>query len=370
MMTRRPYISLVIPVYNEALVIEENVLELQKYMESYVGKGGWEIVLVNDGSTDETRDILDRLERDFARCKAVHHPVNLGRGKALRSGFEAANGEIIVTLDADLSYAPYHIERMVQALEERNVDIVLASAYHPKGSAENVPWFRLLISRLGNLMLSRFFKEVGGFHTWTCIVRAFRSSVVKSMDLTTDDKELHLEILRKAKLLGFTIAEVPAELKWRKAKVEKMQRTRRRKPKFFLGKTSKSHMGSSFVYRPGPLFAIPVFLLFAILVYTSTTLVVHILPSIFRNETGVNIYVRTVRAVSHAYEAGAASFYVAGIALISLIQLMFFYLLNRQLHSYYVDIYSFLNKQCNRCPLDEKKAPVGGESLSGKIGDG
>ena len=366
-MKNKPYISLVIPACNEASVIEKNVHELQEYMEGYLGEGGWEIVLVNDGSTDETGDIINRIARDFRWCKAIHHSSNYGRGKALRTGFETASGEIIVTLDSDLSYAPYHIEKMVKAIEEKNVDIVLASAYHPEGSVENVPQFRLIISRLGNFVLSRAYKGIGKFHTWTCTVRAFRSSVVKSMDLISYDKELHLEILRKANLLAYTIAEIPADLKWREAKIEKADTKKKRKSKFFFTKTSKSHLAGSFIYRPGPLFMIPLVILLAIFGYTTLTITVQVILNISHNEADINLIAKGIAAVSQVYRTATASFYVGGISLISFIQLMLFYLFSRQTYGHYVDIYSFLNKQCNRFPLDDQDGPFDIKSVQGKI---
>ena len=359
-MPRPRCISLVIPVYNEAAVIEKHVLELQEYVEGYCGEDEWEIVLVDDGSTDGTADTLDRLARDNVQCRAVHHAANFGRGRALRTGFGAARGDVIVTLDADLSYAPYHIEKMVQALDEQKVDIVLASAYHPEGSVANVPFLRLLISRFGNIVLSRAFAAVGRFHTWTCTVRAFRSSVVKSMDLISDDKELHLEVLRKASLLGFRIAEVPADLKWRETKLAKSGPPKKRKAKFSFGKTAKSHLADSFIYRRGPLFRTPMLLFFSVFLCAATTIAAQILLNMAADGTAANVFAKFVRAFSDAYRSGPASFYVGGIALLSFFQVVMLYLLTRQMHAYYVDLYSFLNRQCNRCKPDDGSGPGGG----------
>lgn len=259
------------------------------------------------------------------------------------------------------------------SIKDRNADIVLASAYHPEGTVENVPLLRLIISRVGNRILSKAFKDIGKYHTWTCIVRAFRSSVVKSMDLVSYGKELHLEILEKASLLGFTITEIPAELRWREGKrqnaEDKRENKRRKTSKNFFAKTSKSHVASSFIFRPGSLFYIPLSLLFIIWLYTSITIGIQIFFNIFYGEEALSVLRTIVVAVRNAYARGAASFYVAGISLITLFQLLIFYLISRQINKYYVDIYSFLNKQCNRCLLGEKKASVGGESLSGKIGN-
>ncbi len=113
-------ISLVIPAYNEANTIDKTVSELETYMKSYMGDENsqdWEILIVNDGSSDNTIDILQEIEKEKPWLRVVDLVVNCGRGKALRSGIMESTGDVVITLDADLSYAPYHIERLVDKLK-------------------------------------------------------------------------------------------------------------------------------------------------------------------------------------------------------------------------------------------------------------
>jgi glycosyltransferase involved in cell wall biosynthesis len=257
-------ISIIIPAFNEADSIERNLSEIGSYMNGYAGDGTWELVVVNDGSKDDTLSILNRIAQENSRLKVVDLVFNYGRGKALRAGFERASGDRIVTLDADLSYAPYHIERMLKKLEKENADIVIASAYGKNGTVQNVPWKRLWISRIGNQILSYMFS--GGITVLTCVTRAYKSEFIKRLDLHSDDKEIHLEILAKAKILGAKILEIPADLHWRKEK--RSQPASRTKPirraTMRTKKTSSSHLFFALLNKPGMIFWIPGFLLLGI----------------------------------------------------------------------------------------------------------
>lgn len=257
-------ISIIIPAFNEADSIERNLSEIDSYMNGYARDGAWELVVINDGSKDDTLPILNRIAQENSRLKVVDLVSNYGRGRALRTGFERASGDRIVTLDADLSYAPCHIERMLKKLEEENADIVVASAYGKNGTVQNVPWRRLWLSRIGNQILSYMFS--GGITVLTCVTRAYKSEFIKRLDLHSDDKEIHLEILAKAKILGAKIIEIPADLNWREEKrSQAASRTQTiRRTTLRTKKTSSSHLFFALLNKPGMIFWIPGFLLLGI----------------------------------------------------------------------------------------------------------
>ena len=163
----------------------------------------YEVVAVNDGSTDETAQILDELAKEFSEVIAAGYRHNRGRGAALRHGFAASRGRFVVSIDADLSYGPEHILSLYRALEgDPDVDIVLGSAYMPGGGVVDVPFRRLFISRLGNLVLSRLLPA--RIHTSTCVLRGYRRAALDSLLLCSDDKDIHLEILVEGALSGAT----------------------------------------------------------------------------------------------------------------------------------------------------------------------
>jgi glycosyltransferase involved in cell wall biosynthesis len=185
--------SIVIPVYNEAGIIESTLRELESYLLGYAGRHSWEIIVINDGSEDDTLNRLMALGGEMENLLVVDLGCHKGRGMALRQGIGQARGEIIVSIDADLSYAPYHIERMIETMRKNKADLVLASAYSPGGTVEHVPFKRLFLSRWGNKLLSLMFG--GKISTFTCLVRAYRRDFINRLDLHSDDKEIHLEIL-------------------------------------------------------------------------------------------------------------------------------------------------------------------------------
>jgi len=280
-------ISIIVPAFNEADRLETNLSEIESYMNGYAGNGTWELVVVNDGSKDDTLAILNRMAQVKPWLIVVDLVFNYGRGKALRAGFERASGDRIVTLDADLSYAPYHIERMLSKLEEENADIVIASAYGKNGTVQNVPWKRLWLSRIGNQILSYMFN--GGITVLTCITRAYKGEFIKRLDLHSDDKEIHLEILAKAKILGAKILEVPADLRWQKEKRLKVvgKRPSARRSTLKIRKTSSSHLFFALLNKPGMIFWVPGFLLLGI----STGILLIILSTILSDPMlSVSVY--------------------------------------------------------------------------------
>jgi len=233
-------VSVIIPMFNE----EENAENtLGTVVESLEGFGlTYEIIPVNDGSSDRTLQVLNEVSKKIPFVRVVSYPINRGRGMALRAGFNEASGEYIVTMDADLSYSPKYIRQMIEILKNDEADIVVASPYMPGGGLQNVPFNGGVISRMGNLFLRWVFP--GDLHTYTGIFRAYRRLVVEGMLLESNEKEIHLEIIARAMGLGYRIKEIPAILESRKAG----------KSKFKFGSTIVSHLIFAFLHRPIVLF--------------------------------------------------------------------------------------------------------------------
>jgi glycosyltransferase involved in cell wall biosynthesis len=205
----------------------------------------FEIIAVDDGSTDATGERLRSMAQSQRALRVVSYRPNRGRGYAIRQGFAAARGRIIVSIDADLSYDPEHIPGLLSVLDERpEVDFVVGSPYCRGGRTENVPAGRLLISRWGNRILG--LAMPGGLTTVTGILRAYRREVLEVLDLESNDKDLHLEIISKAIAAGFVPAEMPATLTGRK----------RGRSKFFFKATAASHLIFSFYEKPILLFGL------------------------------------------------------------------------------------------------------------------
>jgi glycosyltransferase involved in cell wall biosynthesis len=304
-------ISIVIPVYNEESSIEATLYELEKYMTSYKRFNSWEIIAVNDGSSDNTLKILHKLHASKTWLKVIDLVNNYGRGRALRTGFGQSTGDIIVSLDADLSYAPYHIERMVDKLFATDADIVLASAFGREGTVQNVPFRRLWISRLGNKILSYTFG--GDISVLTCIVRAYKKDFIDKLDLHSDDKDLHLEILYKASILSAKILEVPADLKWRAEKIKNLNKAKKRRSTLKFRKTSNSHFFFAMLNKPGIVFFFPANVLLIISLIILTLIIRVILSNL---SLGLSLYF----AIRESMLSGMLSYITFAICFVLSIQ--------------------------------------------------
>lgn len=220
-------LSIVIPCYNEA----ENVQAMRDELLPEVGRlangRSVELVLVDDGSTDRTWRTLHEVfaGHDFpASVVTVQHEHNRGLGAALRTGFAAATGKIVVTTDSDGTYKFCEIPSLLGILAP-GVDIVTASPYHPLGNVQNVPGYRLLLSR-GSSAIYRLLVDPR-VHTYTALFRAYRREVLDHVSFEADGFLAGTELLVKAMLAGYRVAEYPTVLhvRTRGASKAKLART-------------------------------------------------------------------------------------------------------------------------------------------------
>jgi dolichol-phosphate mannosyltransferase len=243
-------VSVIVPMFNE----EENAIRTLERLSSVLDftDKRWEIIIVDDGSTDDTKKLVEEYSHLNGSIRLFSYAPNQGRGKALKVGFQKARGKIICTTDADLSYDERHIVKMIKLLEKnQDVDIVIGSPFVQGGKTEGVPFSRLLLSKWGNKILG--FAMRGKLSTVTGVLRAYRKECIKSLDLESDGKEIHLEILSKALSMGYKVLEMPAILKARK----------RGKSKFKFKATALSHIIFSFFEKPIILFGlVGLFMLF------------------------------------------------------------------------------------------------------------
>jgi len=230
-------LSIIIPMFNEAENAEITLKKVEEVLAQF--QGSFEIIPVNDGSVDSTLEILKKVAEQNKKVKVASYPKNVGRGMALRTGFRESSGDIIVSIDADLSFAPNHILDLLNVLKsESDVDFVLGSPFVPGGKVQNVPFHRLWISKLGNKILR--YTMPNRIYYSTGVFRAYRRKVLDSLELESDDKEIHLEILSKAIALGYRVKEIPVVLSARK----------RGKSKFKFKKTAISHLVFSAFEKP------------------------------------------------------------------------------------------------------------------------
>lgn len=263
-------LSVVIPCYNEAPILENTASLLTDYLRNTNWSGEqdslWEIIFVNDGSTDNSLEILKKIHvANQDQIKYITYTRCGGQGKALQMGFKAAKGEWVVTLDADLDYSPSHIKIFMECAYATNADVVIGSPYSRGGSISNCPRSRLWMSKAINWYFRRMLK-IQGITTYTSIARLYRREALELLLLSSFDKDLLPEILIKANLMRMHIEEVAATSSWNK----EIMVTRGKGINFVntISKVAK-HLAIGLVERP----FIAMFYLFLIpfIVFLSTT---------------------------------------------------------------------------------------------------
>lgn len=209
-------LSIVIPCYNEAANVPGLKTDLWPVVQRLRQSGQWqavEIIFVDDGSRDNTAELLEREFGSLEQVSIVRHPQNRGLGAALRTGFEAAAGDVVVTADSDGTYSFSEIEPLLARLSP-GVDIVTASPYHPLGGVDNVPGYRIFLSK-GASALYRVLVNPR-LHTYTSMFRAYRRPVLDNNRHEHDGFLGVTELLVRSILNGAKVAEYPCRLRVRR----------------------------------------------------------------------------------------------------------------------------------------------------------
>jgi glycosyltransferase involved in cell wall biosynthesis len=249
----KPLVSLVLPAYNESAIVRKNLAVLCDYMKTLEHKWDWEIIVVNDGSRDDTSELAKQIAAERPNVHVLDHSVDFGLGQALKFAFNQCRGEHIVTLDMDLSYSPKHIELLVEKLRGTKAKIVIASPYLTGGAVENVPAFRRWLSIYANKFLSA--AAHGRIKTLTGMVRAYDARFLRTLDFYSMGMEVNAEILYKALVLRARIEEIPATLSWHPVEVTDGQPVRRSSMR--IVKHVLTLLVSGFLYRPIMFFLLP-----------------------------------------------------------------------------------------------------------------
>lgn len=184
-------LSLVIPAYNEAESLPELIEWIHRVCEGRFSS--YEIWVVDDGSTDDTWAVLERLRQRYPALHAIRFTRNYGKSAALHVGFQKARGQVIITLDADLQDAPDEIPALYEMITEQGYDLV--SGWKKK---RHDPLSKRLPSRLFNAVV-RLFSGIK-LHDFNSGIKAYRAAVVKSIELYG---EMHRYIPYLVKAAGF-----------------------------------------------------------------------------------------------------------------------------------------------------------------------
>jgi dolichol-phosphate mannosyltransferase len=220
-------LSIIIPCYNELEGLSKLQDELMPVLAELTVAHTVEVIFVDDGSQDGTGLALEQIfgaRRDSGLSfKFERHPFNRGLGAAIRTGFAAAAGNLIVTTDSDGTYKFANIPALLACLTP-DVGLVTASPYHPAGGVEGVPGYRLVLSQ-GSSLIYRLLVN-WRVHTYTALFRAYRRQIIDTLDFQSDGFLAGTELMVKAMLAGWRVAEFPAVLHARVVGVSKAKLAR------------------------------------------------------------------------------------------------------------------------------------------------
>ena len=199
-------LSVVLPVYNEAGALPSLVPELTAALQQM--DRSYEIIAIDDGSSDDSVAVLRRLQADEPHLRIIQFRRNFGQTAAFNAGFDHARGKIVVTMDADGQQDPADIPRLVEVMEEGDYDLVNGWRQNRKE-----PFLtRRLPSKIANWLITNA-SDVH-LHDRGCSLKALRRDLVKQMHLYG---ELHRFIPEIASLIGVRVTEVPVSDRPRKA---------------------------------------------------------------------------------------------------------------------------------------------------------
>jgi glycosyltransferase involved in cell wall biosynthesis len=344
----KPLVSLVLPAYNEAGVLEENIGIIVDHLETLRNKYRFEVLVVNDGSRDDTGRIAEQLTTRYSQLRVIHHPSNFGLGQAFKTAFAASRGDYVVTLDVDLSYSPDHIDQLLDKMRATSAKLVLASPYMDGGRTTKVPWLRKTLSVWGN----RFLKVLarGRVSTITCMVRAYDGPFIRSLILRSKGMEIMPEVVYKTMVLQGKIVQIPAHLDW-------TRQVAAGPPKRTSSMRIASHIlatvVSGFVFRPFVFLVFPGFLLLLFSLYVNTWMVIHFFQALSSLAPEVLAKEGPSAALAQAYAAYPHTYIIGLLSLMLAFQLLGMGMLALQSKKYFEEVFYMgiaLNRRAGNDP--------------------
>jgi glycosyltransferase involved in cell wall biosynthesis len=194
----RKSLSFVLPAYNEEDNIEQAVRAVVRAAEG-IDLADYEVVVVNDGSSDRTAEILERLKAESPRIRPIHHPANLGYADALRTGFTSARMPYVFYTDSDLQFDVREVKNLLPAIED--YDIVCGFRIYRYD-----PLTRLFLAWAYNLLARTIFRL--RVRDIDCAFKLFRREVFDAIQIRSKKFFVDTEVLAKARRHGFKMTEI------------------------------------------------------------------------------------------------------------------------------------------------------------------
>lgn len=210
MLQRKEFISVIIPAYNESARILPSLRRLDKYLRDHFS--GLELIVVNDGSSDTTEDVVVRAGKEIPTIRYSGYKENKGKGYAIRQGVALSTGDMILVSDADLSTPIEEVEKLLVPYDNGYHVVIGSRGLEASSIVVRQPWWREFMGRTFNRIVRMLLLK--GFKDTQCGFKLFNGSIGRELfrDSTVDRFAYDVEILYRAVKAGYKIREVP--VKW------------------------------------------------------------------------------------------------------------------------------------------------------------
>ena len=195
-------VSVVVPVYNEESTLEAIISRVRADVPNLL-----EIILVDDCSSDNTAQVIQRLCADEPLIRTVRHPANQGKTAALKTAFAMVQGEVVIVQDADLEYDPAEIKHVIQPILDGQADVVYGSRFLVRRAARVVYFYHYLANKFLTF-LSNALTNLNMTDVETCY-KAFRAPIIRNMLIESSGFGFEVEVTAKIAKLHCRIYEVP-----------------------------------------------------------------------------------------------------------------------------------------------------------------
>ncbi len=193
--------SIIVPFFNEEATLEKSVFKLVNE------KFNKEIILVNDGSTDKSKDIASNLEQKYDSIRLINFKENRGKGFAVKTGMQESSGDIVGIFDADLEYSTEDLNDLIEFIRKENTDFVCGSRFIGNKDRKNIYLRTFIANKLMSLLFSYVYKNKIT-DVATCL-KVFKREVIEKINIEKDDFSIEIELIAKVISQTSNFKEIP-----------------------------------------------------------------------------------------------------------------------------------------------------------------
>ena len=193
--------SIIVPFYNEEATLEKSVFKLVNE------KFNKEIILVNDGSTDKSKDIASNLEQKYDSIRLINFKENRGKGFAVKTGMQESSGDIVGIFDADLEYSTEDLNDLIEFIRKENTDFVCGSRFIGNKDRKNIYLRTFIANKLMSLLFSYVYKNKIT-DVATCL-KVFKREIIENINIEKVDFSIEIELIAKAISQTSDFKEIP-----------------------------------------------------------------------------------------------------------------------------------------------------------------